>query len=121
MKPALPIAKALADESRLRLLMALAPGELCVCQLTEFVKLAPSTVSKHLSILRDAGLIAGRKSGRWMFYRSTEPNGHNAEGRAVKWVHSTLKDDPQALDDRRTLEQILLIHPEELCQIQSRK
>jgi ArsR family transcriptional regulator, arsenate/arsenite/antimonite-responsive transcriptional repressor len=61
--------KALADETRVRLLAALEGRELCVCQLIELVDLAPSTVSKHLSILRSARLIEGRKDGRWMHYR----------------------------------------------------
>ncbi len=48
------ITKALADENRVRMLLALQKQELCVCQIIELVKLAPSTVSKHMSILRAA-------------------------------------------------------------------
>ena len=61
--------KALGDENRLRTLYALKRGELCVCQLIALLDLAPSTVSKHLSILRSAGLADSRKEGRWMYYR----------------------------------------------------
>lgn len=62
-------AKALSDPNRVRALMALRNQELCVCRLIELLQLAPSTVSKHLTLLREAGLIEGRKEGRWMHYR----------------------------------------------------
>lgn len=69
MRDALRVFGALADENRLRLVFALRRGELCVCQLIELMGLSPSTVSKHLSILRDAGLLDSRKEGRWVHYR----------------------------------------------------
>jgi len=69
MQQFMEITRALADESRVRLLMALAPGETCVQHLVELLGLAPSTVSKHLSQLRHAGLVEQRKQGRWIYYR----------------------------------------------------
>jgi ArsR family transcriptional regulator, arsenate/arsenite/antimonite-responsive transcriptional repressor len=69
MRQFMEIARALGDESRVRLLMALAPGEACVQDLVELLGLAPSTVSKHLSQLRQAGLVEQRKQGRWIYYR----------------------------------------------------
>ncbi len=69
MKQALQVFGALSDENRVRMLFALRHGELCVCQLIELMGLSPSTVSKHLSILRDAGLLDSRKEGRWVYYR----------------------------------------------------
>ncbi|HSW02527.1 MAG TPA: metalloregulator ArsR/SmtB family transcription factor [Sedimentisphaerales bacterium] len=67
MRDVLDLTKAMADGNRLRVLMALTGGELCVCQIVELLQLAPSTVSKHMSILRQAGLVEGRKDGRWMY------------------------------------------------------
>ncbi|MHC4105048.1 MAG: ArsR/SmtB family transcription factor, partial [Planctomycetota bacterium] len=61
--------KALSDENRVRAIMMLRNGELCVCQLIEMLGLAPSTVSKHMSILRQARLVQVRKEGRRMYYR----------------------------------------------------
>ena len=69
MREFMNITKALADETRVRMLMALRGGELCVCQITELFGLAPSTVSKHLSILFQAGLVESRKADRWVYYR----------------------------------------------------
>jgi DNA-binding transcriptional ArsR family regulator len=62
------LVKALADETRLKILLALQHGELCVCQLTAFLELAPSTVSKHISLLLQAGLVSKRKCGKWAYY-----------------------------------------------------
>ncbi len=66
------VLKALADENRVRILTALRPKELCVCQIVELLGLAPSTVSKHMAILKQARLVDSRKESRWMFYRLAE-------------------------------------------------
>ena len=68
MRDFMAIVKALADENRVRALMALRERELCVCEIIELLGLAPSTVSKHLSILYQAGLLESRKDGRWVYY-----------------------------------------------------
>lgn len=65
------VAKAMSHASRLLLLDALAEQELCVNDLTELVGADQSTVSKHLAILKDAGLVAARKDGSMSFYRVT--------------------------------------------------
>ena len=77
MKNIVRITKALADRQRLRILMWLQKGELCVCQIVELLKLSPSTVSKHLSILRSAGLVESRKDGRWVYYHLPKDNSGN--------------------------------------------
>jgi len=69
MKRILSITKAMSDETRMRALMALANRELCLCQLIELLELAPSTISRHLTLLRQAGLVERRKEGTWHFYR----------------------------------------------------
>ena len=63
------VAKALAHPSRLLMLDALADGELCVCELTALVHADQSTVSRHLAILKQAGIIDDRKDGPKTFYR----------------------------------------------------
>ena len=63
------IAKALSHPSRLLMLDALAEGEMCVCDLTELVGADQSTVSKHLAVLKQAGIVEDRKEGTMMFYR----------------------------------------------------
>jgi len=63
------VAKALAHASRLMMLDALADREMCVCELTALVGADQSTVSKHLTILKNAGLVADRKEGVMTIYR----------------------------------------------------
>ena len=61
--------KALADPLRLQIIETLAEGERCVCDLTNDLDLAQSKLSFHLRVLKDAGLLSQRVSGRWVYYR----------------------------------------------------
>ena len=115
MRDFLNLTKALADESRVRLLLALRQGELCACQLTELLQFAPSTVSKHLSLLKRAGLLEARKDGRWIFYRLASKQAPVAVREAIDWVEKSLGRSPSALMDARRLKQILKEDPSELC------
>lgn len=63
------VAKAFSHPSRLLMLDALAEREMCVCELTDLVGADQSTVSKHLAVLRDAGIVADRKEGTMVYYR----------------------------------------------------
>ena len=69
MRPIAERFKALSDPNRLRILMMLKTKPLCVCEISAILQLANSTVSKHLSILRQAGFIVDEKDGRWVNYR----------------------------------------------------
>lgn len=60
--------KALSDPNRLRILKMLQSRTLCVCELTEALQLATSTVSNHCKILREAGFIIEEKDGKWVNY-----------------------------------------------------
>jgi ArsR family transcriptional regulator, arsenate/arsenite/antimonite-responsive transcriptional repressor len=67
--------KALGDETRLRIVALLSHGELCVCHLQEGLGLAQPTVSRHLGILRMAGIVDHRREGSWVYYRlSPQPD-----------------------------------------------
>ena len=113
------VTKALADETRVRMLAALEGRELCVCQLIELVELAPSTVSKHLSILRGARLIESRKDGRWMYYRLAREDAPELITNALSWLTRSLNSQQRILNDRERLEQILKTDPEQLCRKQT--
>jgi DNA-binding transcriptional ArsR family regulator len=116
----LNITKALAEENRLRILMALEGEELCVCQLIELLELAPSTVSKHVSVLRQARLVEGRKDGRWMYYRLADAGAPAEVHDAISWVKKSLASNECIREDAARLKEILKIDREILCSQQSR-
>ena len=114
------LTKALSDPGRVRILLALRRGELCVCQITELFGFAPSTISKHLSILHQAGLIRSRKSERWVYYRLAGAAAPAAVRDALSWVHRSLAKADAAKADAQKLKQILKTNPAELCRRQCR-
>jgi len=120
MREFMAIAKALSDPSRARMLLALRRGELCVCQITELFGFAPSTVSKHLSILHHAGLIQSRKSERWVYYRLSGKSASAAVREALDWVHKSLAKTVEGATDAKKLKQILKADPSKLCRRQCR-
>lgn len=113
MQDVLAINKALSDENRVRVMLALAGGEMCVCQIIELLGLAPSTVSKHMHVLQQAGLVKGRKEGRWVYYARA---GQRAVVRdALALLDEALAGDPTARSDARRLRRIRKINRSELC------
>jgi DNA-binding transcriptional ArsR family regulator len=123
MRTFLAITTALSDANRVRVVAALqARGELCVCQIVELLGLANSTVSKHLAILSAAGLLVGRKQGRWMYYRvatSTDDDVPPEARSAVDWAVGALRGDAMVAKDLHRLDTILLQSPEDLCKRQA--
>jgi ArsR family transcriptional regulator len=63
------IFKALSDANRLRIMKMLEQREMCVCEIRSVLDLSNSTVSEHLTVLKEAGLILDRKDGKWVNYR----------------------------------------------------
>jgi ArsR family transcriptional regulator, arsenate/arsenite/antimonite-responsive transcriptional repressor len=117
MREVLAITNALADESRVRALVALTRGPLCVCQIAELLQLAPSTVSKHLSILRQGGLVQSEKRGRWIYYSIQDQPDESAR-QSIEWIQGTLMKDTRIMEDAERLKIILKEDPEEICRRQ---
>lgn len=115
MREFMAITKALSDPNRVRILLSLRRGELCVCQITELLDLATSTISKHLSILNQAGLILSRKTERWVYYRLPDRTAPVAVREALDWVLKSLGKTAEAIADAAKLKKILKIDPVELC------
>jgi len=67
------IFKALADETRLRILSLLEVREMCVCEIMVALDLTQPTTSHHLGLLENAGLVKDRKEGKWVFYSIADP------------------------------------------------
>ena len=62
------IFKAFCDENRLKILESLKTGEKCACTLLEELEIVQSTLSHHMKILLNSGLVTGRKDGKWIYY-----------------------------------------------------
>jgi DNA-binding transcriptional ArsR family regulator len=120
MRDFMAVTKALSDPNRVRILLALRRGELCVCQITELFGFAPSTVSKHLSILHRASLILSRKSERWVYYRLPDKSAPVTVREALAWVHQSLAKTAEAAADAKKLKQILKTDPAIICRRQCR-
>jgi len=102
----LAITKALGDETRVRALLALRDGELCLCHIIELLQLSPATLSKHMDLLAQAGLVERRKDGRWCYFRLAGAEGPPAVRRALKWTLEALADDPAVRRDLEVLKKV---------------
>lgn len=113
MKQFLAIAKALSEQARVRALLSLRDGELCLCQIIDLLGMAPSTVSRHMELLYQAGLVQRRKQGRWHYFRLAGREAPAPARKAIRWAIDALADDPQISTDvkqaccvrRKTLEE----------------
>jgi len=112
MREFIKVMKAVSDPSRVKILKMLQHKSMCVCEMHTALKLAQPTVSKHLKILEDAGLITYRKSGLWVNYQladgKTTPYAASLLGNLKHW----LDNDPEVA---RLVEIIPSIRREDVC------
>lgn len=85
--------KALSDTNRLRILKMLEIKPMCVCEITTVLGLATSTVSKHLSILREAGFISDIKDGKWVDYHLKDTTDGSLSMHLLNMLHELPADD----------------------------
>ncbi len=112
MKSFLKVMKALSDPNRIKIIKLLQQKMMCVCELQGALKIAQPTVSKHLKILEDAGLVDFQKDGLWTNYflsdGSDSPYAASLLGHLKHW----LEDDPQLSE---LIKIVPLLNREELC------
>lgn len=103
MKDLVNVMKALSDPGRVKVLKMLEARELCACEIIRLLGLAQPTVSRHLKVLADAGLITGRKVGSWVHYRlAKEPPSPYARAMLAA-LPGWLEDDPDIAAMRQAL------------------
>jgi DNA-binding transcriptional ArsR family regulator len=120
MKEFMAIAKVLSDPGRVRILLSLRQGELCVCQITELFGLATSTVSKHLSLLHQAGLVSSRKDNKWVYYRLPDRERSPLVRDVLKLAIRSLENCDEAVKDAAKLGKVLKMDAREICRRQCR-
>ena len=97
--------KALADETRLRLINLIGDDEVCVCFFVEVLRINQPKISRHLAYLRRAGVVSARREGKWIHYRLVEPPDAHAAN-IFREVRAALANDPLLKSDRARLEKI---------------
>ena len=112
--------KAAGDPTRTRILKLLEGGGLCVCQVQAVLGLAPSTVSKHLAILKGAGLVEDRRDGRWIHYGIASESHNPYAPKLLALLKGPLDEDPKVVGDRKRLRAVLRISLAELCAAKER-
>jgi ArsR family transcriptional regulator, arsenate/arsenite/antimonite-responsive transcriptional repressor len=120
MQRLMAVIRALDNESRLRILLSLRDGELCLCQIIEFLQLAPSTVSRHVDLLRQSGLIEIRKEGRWHYYKLAGRDAPPAVRAAIRWITRSLADEQAITADAARIRHLRRITPAESTACYSR-
>jgi DNA-binding IclR family transcriptional regulator len=101
MRQFVDVTKALACPKRLRILMALRNRNLCEGVITEMLGLTPSTTSRHLWLLRQAGLVDSKKTGRCVCYRLAAASPSTVAGRTLRWLGECLALHPQIVEDAK--------------------
>ncbi len=93
--------KAMADANRVRILALVQDAPLCVCQLMGILDISQSTVSKHLAILKEAGLVEEASQGKRSFYRLATRFPSELAESVVKRVLEELRDSPELAEERK--------------------
>ena len=107
--------RALSDPNRLRIMKMLGERELCVCEIKHVLDLSVSTVSKHLSILRDAGLITDAKDGKWVNYRLAASPENKLARSMMKVLQQSFEDEATVQADRK---QVRKVDRNTICKLQ---
>lgn len=98
--------KALADTNRLRILNLLLHGELCVCDIQYVLEATQPNVSRHLSYLKNSGLVLDRRDGYRIFYRLADPK-HGTKKRLFEFLQGAYKNEEQLQADKKRLREAI--------------
>ena len=110
------VMKSVADPTRLRILKVLEAGEMCVCQIVAILELSQSTISKHLFLLRMAGLVKERQERKWVHYALDGSTARPYARKMLATVKGWMNDDPVVVRDRKREALAREIGPVEICE-----
>jgi DNA-binding transcriptional ArsR family regulator len=113
--------KAAGDPTRTRILKLLENGGLCGCQIQAVLGLAASTISKHLAVLKTAGLVVDHRAGKWIEYALAEAPDNPYAAPLLALLRGALARDPRILADSKRLAHIRRIPLDRLCATELRK
>jgi ArsR family transcriptional regulator, arsenate/arsenite/antimonite-responsive transcriptional repressor len=112
MKPFIQVMKALSDPNRVKIIKMLQQRVLCVCEIKAALSVAQPTVSKHLKLLEDAGLVASEKDGLWVNYRLTDGSSSPYAATVLGNLRHWLNDEKQIME---LVKKLPSIRREDVC------
>ena len=112
MKSFLKVMKALSDPNRVKIIKLLQQKMMCVCELRGALKIAQPTVSKHLKILEEAGLVDYAKDGLWVNYFLADGNASPYAASVLGNLKHWLEEDPEIVE---LVKKVPFLNREELC------
>jgi ArsR family transcriptional regulator len=98
--------KALSDPNRIRIMKMLSERELCMCEVREMLDLSNSTVSKHLTILRDTRLVLDAKDGKWVNFRLNDTSEHKFIRAVINLMKNSFDDDKMVQEDLKKVRRV---------------
>lgn len=106
------VMKAVSDPNRVAIIKMLQHKEMCVCEIRAALKIAQPTVSKHLKVLEDAGLVTSRKDGMWVNYHLADGSGSPYVATLLGSLRHWLEDDPRITN---LMDKLPAIRRENIC------
>jgi DNA-binding transcriptional ArsR family regulator len=110
------VLKSVSDPTRVRILKLLEGGEMCVCQIIAVLEFNQSTISKHLFLLKMAGLVKERREGKWVHYSLEGADGSRYARKMLRILKEWLNDDPVIGRDRKREAVAREVGPTEICE-----
>jgi ArsR family transcriptional regulator, arsenate/arsenite/antimonite-responsive transcriptional repressor len=102
MRELLKVLKATADKNRLRILKMLEQKDMCVCELSAVLGIAQPSVSRHMSLLKEAGLVCDERDGQWIIYRLCAEKVNQYAPVMLKQLKVWVNEDPCVKHDKKT-------------------
>ena len=112
MKDFIKVMKALSDPNRVKIIKMLQHKIMCVCEMREALQVAQPTVSKHLKLLEDAGLVDSQKDGIWVNYHLADGSGSPYVSAVLGNLRHWLEDNSEVFD---LVERLPMIRREYIC------
>lgn len=110
------VMKAVADPTRVRILKLLESGEMCGCQIVAILELSQSTISKHLFLLKMAGLVKERKEKKWVHYALDGSGGNTYSRKMLTTLKGWLRSDPIVQRDKKREAMAREMGPANICE-----
>jgi ArsR family transcriptional regulator len=107
MRNLLNIFKALSDDTRLRILKLLEGGELCICKIMEVLDMKQSRISRHMGILKNAGLVTDRRDGKWVHYSLNPKPEDLCCKEMISLLAERLKNQETVMQDQKKLQKLM--------------